>query len=237
MLNMKSGQKKTTKIDYLREKTGVLLYAILAGIAISLGGTVFLRLKDAFPGGNVVGALLFTIGLFVICTRGYNLFTGKACYIPENKPRYIINLGIIWIGNLLGCMLVAGLERLTGICGETGINQAATGMIDAKMSASLISLFILGFLCNIFIFIAVDGFKNNKHELGKYLALFLGVSIFILCGTEHSVADMYYWSVSGTLFAHFGTSILRIVIISLGNVLGGITFPLIEKAKSKLDQN
>lgn len=228
--------KKSQKSAILKEKTGVFIYAVLAGIAISLGGTVFLRLKDAFPGGNVVGALLFTIGLFVICTRGYNLFTGKACYIPDNKPKYLINLLIIWVGNLLGCMLIAGLERLTGICGETGINQAAAGLINAKMSASLISLFVLGFLCNIFIFIAVDGFKNNKHELGKYLALFLGVSIFILCGTEHSVADMYYWSVSGTLFANFSGSILRIVIISLGNILGGVTFPLLEKAKNRLDK-
>ncbi len=231
---MKRGHNKS---NCLREKTGVFLYAILAGIAISLGGTVFLRLKDAFPGGNVVGALLFTIGLFVICTRGYNLFTGKACYIPDNKPKYLINLVIIWIGNLLGCMLIAGLERLTGICGANGINETAEALVSAKMSASLLSLFVLGFLCNIFIFIAVDGFKNNKHELGKYLALFLGVSIFILCGTEHSVADMYYWSVSGTLFANFGCSILRIVVISLGNVLGGVTFPLIEKAKNKLDKN
>ena len=228
--------KKSQKLAILKENTSVLIYAILAGIAISLGGTVFLRLKDAFPGGNVVGALLFTIGLFVICTRSYNLFTGKACYIPDNKPKYLINLLIIWIGNLLGCMLIAGLERLTGICGETGINQTAAGLVDAKMSASLLSLFVLGFLCNIFIFIAVDGFKNNKHDLGKYLALFLGVSIFILCGTEHSVADMYYWSVSGTLFANFGCSILRIIVISLGNVLGGITFPLLEKAKNKLDK-
>ncbi|MBQ6510885.1 formate/nitrite transporter family protein [Candidatus Saccharibacteria bacterium] len=227
---MKRGQKKSSKL-------GVFLYAVLAGISISLGGTVFLRLKDAFPGGNVAGALLFTIGLFVICTRGYNLFTGKACYIPDNKPKYLITLAIIWLGNLLGCMLIAGLERLTGICGTNGINETAETLVGAKMSASLFSLFILGFLCNIFIFIAVDGFKNNKHELGKYLALFLGVSIFILCGTEHSVADMYYWSVSGMLFANFGSSILRIIIISLGNVLGGITFPLIEKAKNKLDKN
>ena len=35
---------------------GLFLYAILAGFCIGLGGTVFLKLKDAFPGGNVVGA-------------------------------------------------------------------------------------------------------------------------------------------------------------------------------------
>lgn len=56
---------------------GLFLYAILAGFCIGLGGTVFLKLKDAFPGGNVVGALLFTIGLFTVCTRGICPVYGK----------------------------------------------------------------------------------------------------------------------------------------------------------------
>lgn len=65
---------------YLRD----FLLAILAGFSIGLGGTVFLRLKDAFTGGNVVGALLFAIGLFIICTRGYNLFTGTYSATSRN---------------------------------------------------------------------------------------------------------------------------------------------------------
>lgn len=60
----------------MRRVGGLFLFAILAGFCIGLGGTVFLRLRDAFPGGNVVGALLFTIGLFTICTRGYCGETG-----------------------------------------------------------------------------------------------------------------------------------------------------------------
>ncbi|MCD8358398.1 MAG: formate/nitrite transporter family protein, partial [Oscillospiraceae bacterium] len=86
----------------------------------------------------------------------------------------------------------------------------------------------------IFIYLAVNGYAKNPHELGKYLSLFLGVSIFILAGTEHSVADMYYWAVSGTLFEQPGQSLLRIVIVSLGNVCGGVSFPLMEKLFHKL---
>jgi formate/nitrite transporter FocA (FNT family) len=219
----------------MKKYASVFVYAVLAGICIGLGGTVFLRLKDAFTGGNVVGALLFTIGLFTICTRGYNLFTGKACYIFDNKPDYLLTLLVIWVGNLLGCLILGYVERATGICGaESGINVTAAGMVDGKMSASYGSLFLLGVLCNIFIYIAVNGYAKNPHELGKYLSLFLGVSIFILCGTEHSVADMYYWSVSGTLAAQPGQSLLRLIIISLGNVVGGVSFPLCEKLYAKL---
>lgn len=56
------------------------------------------------------------------------------------------------------------------------------------------SLFILGIFCNLLIFVAVDGFKENPHEIGKYLSLFFGVSVFIICGFEHCVADMFYFS-------------------------------------------
>lgn len=211
------------------------LYAILAGFCIGLGGTIYLRLKDAFPGGQVVGALLFTIGLFTICTRGYSLYTGKVCYLLDNRNAfYFLSIPVIWLGNLLGCMLIAGLESLTVLFGVSGINATATGMVAAKMNSSSLSLFVLGILCNVFMYIAVNGYANNPHQLGKYLALFLGVSIFILAGTEHSIADMYYWCISGELYRAPTESLLRILIVSLGNLVGGLFFPLVERLKARL---
>lgn len=216
---------------------GTFLYALLAGFCIGLGGTVFLRLRDAFPGGNVVGAFFFAIGLFIICTRGYNLFTGKACYLFDNPwPGYLWDLLIIWVGNLLGTMLIGVMENLTGICGtQAGVNVTAQALVSAKMDGTLLSLFLLGFLCNVCIFAAVNGYANNPHELGRYLSIFLGVTVFIVCGFEHSVADMYYWSVSGILYEAPGQSLLRLVVISLGNVAGGLFLRLGEKWKAKLD--
>ena len=216
----------------------VFLYSVLAGFCIGLGGTVFLRVKDAFAGGTVVGAFLFAIGLFTICTRGYNLFTGKACYIFDNPlPGYLGDLVVIWVGNLLGCMLIGALENLTGITGpESGVNVTAAGMVEGKMGASLLSLFILGILCNICIFIAVNGYAKNPHEVGKYIALFMGVMVFIVCGTEHSVADMYYWSVSGVLYDAPGQSFLRLLVVSLGNIAGGLFLPTVEKWKTRLEE-
>jgi formate/nitrite transporter FocA (FNT family) len=221
----------------MKRITGLFLSAILAGFCIGLGGTIFLRLRDAFPGGNVVGAFFFAIGLFTICTRGYALFTGKACYLFQNPwPGYLIDLVVIWVGNLLGAMLIGALENATGITGaESGINITAQSMVEGKMGAGLLSLFILGILCNVCIFIAVNGYANNPHQLGKYIALFMGVVVFIVCGMEHSVADMYYWSVSGVLYEAPGQSLLRLVVISLGNVVGGVFFPSVETWKAKLD--
>ena len=42
----------------MKKNLATFVYAILAGICIGLGGTVFLRVKDAFPGANIVGAIL-----------------------------------------------------------------------------------------------------------------------------------------------------------------------------------
>ena len=73
------------------------LLAVLAGMSISIGGMVFLSCES-----KVVGAILFTIGLFTVCTFGFNLFTGKVCYALDNKPSYILDLVLIWLGNFAG---------------------------------------------------------------------------------------------------------------------------------------
>ncbi len=203
-----------------------LIYAILAGACIALGGTAFLMLDN-----NVLGALFFTIGLFTICTFGFNLYTGKVCYSLDNKADYILTLVLIWFGNLLGTMIVALLERFTR-AGSKLFENAQT-LADIKLNDSLLSLFILGFFCNVCIFIAVDGFKNNPHEIGKYLSLFFGVMVFILCGFEHSIADMYYISMAGAWDAH---SVLCIVVVSLGNAVGGLAIPVCKKLAERSKQ-
>ena len=87
-----------------------LVYGFLAGICIALGGTVFLSLDN-----KIVGALLFTVGLFTICTQGFNLFTGKVCYVFERDGSYAFDLLFIWIGNLLGCLCFGALLLCTRV--------------------------------------------------------------------------------------------------------------------------
>ena len=185
--------------------------AVLAGICISIGGIVFLSLDN-----RIAGAALFTVGLFVICTFKMNLFTGKVCYTLQNKPEYLPRLLIIWLGNLTGTGLMAFLVSLTRI---RTISEKAAALCEVKVNDSLLSLFILGFICNMLIFIAVQGYNRNPHELGKYLSLFFGVMLFILCGTEHCVADMFYFWMSG---AWSSRAVISLLTITFGNAAGGI---------------
>jgi formate/nitrite transporter FocA (FNT family) len=207
-----------------------LVLAILGGICITIGGAVYLRIKDAFVGANIVGAILFTIGLLVICVRGYNLFTGKVSRTFDEKPSYLLTLLIIWIGNFIGTSLFAFLFNQTSM----NIKETARAVCEAKLDNSYLSLFILGIVCNMLIFLAVDGYSKIKDPVGKYIILFLGVIIFILAGTEHSVANMFFFSVSGLLYERPIESILLILTVTAGNAVGGVFFNLAEKLVTKL---
>lgn len=193
--------------------------AVLAGISIGLGGLVFLAVDN-----KVIGAALFTVGLFTVCTFGFNLFTGKVCYVFDNDLKYAAYLPIIWIGNVAGTGVTALFASLTR--NADAFSEKAASLCKVKTDDSLVSLFFLGVLCNIFIYIAVDGFKNNPHQLGKYLSLVFGVMVFILAGTEHCVADMFYFWMGG---AWGGRAIVAILVITLGNCVGGVLIPLLRK--------
>lgn len=196
----------------------IFISAIIAGICIALGGVIFLSVDS-----KVVGAIFFTVGLFTICTFGFHLFTGKFCYVFDNDKHYALMTPIIWLGNLVGTGFIALIVSLTR---NVTIREKAISLCTTKLDDNLLSLFLLGVVCNIFIFIAVDGFKNIEHQVGKYLALIFGVVGFILCGTEHCVADMFYFWMSGLIT---WKSLLCIVIISLGNCVGGVLIPLLRK--------
>ena len=200
----------------------VLVDAIIAGICIATGGIAFLSIENP-----VVGALFFTLGLFIIVTRKYNLFTGKVCYVFDNKPSYIIDVIIIWIGNLIGTVLIGLAVKATRI--ET-ICLRAEKMCQTKLDDSLISLFVLAIFCNMLIFIAVDGFNKNEHTVGKYLGLFFGVAGFIVCGFEHCVADMFYFTVGG---AWSVKTLICLLVITAGNIVGGVLLPLAKKLRDQ----
>ena len=201
------------------KRSKVFLSAILAGLCVGYGGIVFLSLEN-----KVIGAAAFTVRLFVICTFGFHLFTGKVCYVLQNDRDYAIDLPVIWLGNLIGTGLTAGIASLTRIA--PAVREKAISLCQIKLNDSLFSLFLLGILCNILIYIAVDGYKSNPHELGKYLSLFFGVMIFILCGTEHCVADMFYFWMAG-LWS--GRAILSVLVITLGNAVGGVLFATLHR--------
>lgn len=200
----------------------IFISSILAGLCIGFGGIAFLSIEN-----KTVGALFFTVGLFCVCGFGLHLFTGKVCYTFNESLSYALTLPLIWLGNLAGTGIAAFAVRFSRI---SAISQRAASLCEVKLGDSLLSLFILGVLCNIFIYIGVDGYKNCPHETGKYLSLFFGVMVFILCGFEHCVADMFYFWLSGMWSLK---AVLCLIIITLGNFAGGVLFPVVRRFLAK----
>ena len=99
-----------------------------------------------------------------------------------------------------------------------------------KLSEPLFGAFILAVFCNVMIYIGVEGYRSNPHELGKYLALFFGVCVFILCGFEHCVANMYYFTMGG---AWSGRAVLYLLVMTVGNAAGGVAGPVTRKVLSR----
>ncbi len=202
----------------------ILLRAILSGVMISVGGTIFLMLNK-----SELGAFLFGIGLFMVCVNGYNLYTGKIGYIIDNKINYLWELFLTLVGNLIGTVSCGYLLLATRF-GER-LNEVATTVADAKLNDNLASIFVLSIFCGMLMFLAVDLFKKLK-DVGRYLAVFLCVTVFIICGFEHCVANMYYFSVANAW--DFNTALYLLVMI-LGNSVGGILIALGNKYGLKKD--
>ena len=91
--------------------------------------------------------------------------------------------------------------------------------------------FIRGILCNILVCIAVWAAFAAKKVSGKLLMSFWPVMIFVLCGFEHSIADIYF-CVAGIAAAseygiaadglNMGSFLLRNLLpVTLGNIIGG----------------
>ena len=198
----------------------LLKKSVAAGFAITIGATVYLVSEN-----KVAGALLFSVGLFVICAFGLNLFTGKIGYVLDNKNRP--NCLLIWLGNLLGCIIGSGLVRLA----KPGLHDAAAGILSAKLALNWYSVLILGFFCGMLMYAAVENYRASPHGFGKVIGLFLCVSVFILCGFEHSIADMCYCVFGVSSVGELPQIVLFLLMVSAANSAGAIVLRLATRSK------
>lgn len=197
----------------------IFLRAVLTGFAIGIGGVVYLSCDNKY-----VGSFLFGTGLFVILSFGFNLFTGKVGYAVENKPAYIIDLAVIWLGNLVGTFAMGAMILCTRI---SGISEKAAVLCETKFSDTLPSIFILAIFCGMLMFIAADGYKKIENPVGKMLAVFLPVMAFILSGYEHCIANMFYYTIAE---AWSLKAVVYLIVMTLGNAVGGMLIPFVRKA-------
>lgn len=222
----------------------MLVMGIFAGMFIAfgaLGSTIASCGVQPAALGRFLSALVFPIGLMLVLCAGAELFTGNSLLlIPlmERRIKFfslIKNWVIVYIGNLIGSVLLAYAvsysHSLSLYDGE--LVNSTISIATAKLNLTFTDGLVKGILCNIMVCLAVWVAFAAKDLGSKILALFLPVFLFVLCGFEHCVANMYF--IPAGIFASefYGVpaqldwisfAVNNLAPVTLGNIIGGAIF-------------
>lgn len=224
------------------------LLAILAGLFIGLAGlgaSVASAGAATAGGGRLLSACVFPAGLTMVLLAGSELFTGNCLILmPVLSGRvspgaFARSLLVVYLGNLVGGMLVAAGAVFSCVFDlfNGGLGAAAIATAAAKCSLPFGEAFFKGVLCNLLVCLAVWMALAAKDVAGKVAALFFPVFLFVLCGFEHCVANMYYIPAGmlASTVPHYaalapvtapgwGDFLLgNLLPVTLGNLAGGLT--------------
>ena len=223
---------------------------IMAGIFIALasvGANTAASMLENPVVAKLVSACVFPVGLAMILIAGGELFTGNnlmVIAVLEKKTSIfglLKNWLMVYLGNLVGSVFVAYIAFAGG---QLDLFKGAVAVKTIEVAVSKVSLsfpdaLLLGILCNILVCTAVWMSYGAKSVGGKIAAIYLPVMLFVLAGTEHCVANMYY--ISAGLFAKlnpewvtlagdkFNADVLtwgsffgkNLLPVTLGNIIGG----------------
>ena len=198
-----------------------LIDGFLSGTMIAIGGSVLLACDNRY-----LGAGLFTVALLSICLFGFNLYTGKVGFLVRDHSRdNLLSTFSGLLGNILGTFFM-GL--LIGLALPKQVDSAALACIN-RLGQTGVQTLIRGFFCGILMYTAVWVYR----EKGRIVGILFCVPVFLLAGLEHSIADMFYFSLARCFETR---SLLFLLLVVLGNSLGGMFIPLMQVLKGKKSQ-
>lgn len=238
ILSPKEFSKKVTEIGFKKANAPVwqlFCLAVLAGIYISFGGQVFLVALQQDLGKIVAGAV-FGFGLVMVVLAGSELFTGNIIMTigvvnsTFSYKKLLRNWTVVYIGNFIGSIFFAALVWKTGLFGTIeSVNELgilATNIAEKKLSLSFEQCFIRGFFCNILVVLAIILATFAKDVISKIICCILPILIFVSCGFEHCIANMFLIPIGllakGTTLAEFPIIFRNIIPVTFGNIIGGI---------------
>ena len=185
---------------YIKKK-----HSIWAGVLIGIGGGA-----NLYSSIKLLGATLFSIGLISVMIENCSLYTGKIGFIRHKSE--ILILAEMLLGNIIGALLIGQLLSPLLI-------QKANEIMIQKLSVSWTIWIIRSIMCGILIYIAVDMF--NKYK--SLLVIVLPVVVFVMCGFEHCIANIFYLSVSKIIsFKAIGFIITCIIGNTIGSLIAAV---------------
>jgi len=243
------GKKSNVSIKNLLLR-GFYSGAIL-GLATCLAITVGVQ-----SGMPFLGSVLFPFGFASIVLFGMELVTGNFALLPmatwAGKSTWratFRNWTWVWIGNFIGCGLVA-LLLVTSLTSAGTVEPLAAddggkgwAVIAAKImainktnviikyqdlgSTGFFLAFLRGMIANWLVCLGVTMALVSKSVPGKILACWLPITAFQSMGMEHIVVNMFLHTAGPMLGSgvSFGQVIFwNFIPVTLGNIIGGMVF-------------
>lgn len=216
------------------------LKGILAGLAIGVGGFLYILMTFLIDGelGKVLGSLVFAVGLFTVCSCSLSLYTGKIGLIYEKKQTtsFYISLPIMLIGNAIGAV---GLGYICYFSFRnldiyhTALNVSAIRLSFASFN-DFLSCSIKSLLCGLCVYLAVKSFNYKKISVLGTLMLVLFVFIFVYCGFQHCIANMFYFSFSNSWGGDAAINMVFCILFnSIGPVLGTLLLKVVSSQEKR----
>lgn len=229
-----------------------LIAGILAGAFIAFGGFGASMASHSIenPGvAKLVAGAIFPVGLMIIIICGGELFTGNTLLILAAVEKRISiiqllrNWVIVYFGNFIGALIVAFLIFNSGLLTTNAgkLGGYAIKVASYKGGLSFAKAFSSGILCNFIVCLAVWGTYTTKDVTGKILIIWFPIMTFVVSGFEHSVANMYYFSIG--ILSRLDKSFVEashvldkinyvdvfhaannLLPVTLGNIVGGSVF-------------
>jgi formate/nitrite transporter len=222
----------------------MIMLGVLAGAFIGLGSLFFVVIKSdptlGFAVSQLLGGLVFSLGLILVVVAGAELFTGNnllAMAWADNKittRELLTNWLVICGANFIGA---AGLALLVFLSGHTEMNSGAIAdqylkIANTKCSLSASEALFRGMLCNILVCMAIWMALAGRSVIDKAVAIVFPISAFVAAGFEHSIANMYFVPMAMLikLFGHstvtaeavtWGGFMANLVPVIVGNLIGG----------------
>ena len=220
----------------------MVILGMFAGLFIGfagIGSTTASSTIASPSAAKLLGAVVFPAGMAMVLVAGSELFTGNTLIILavlEKKitvMKMLKNWFFVFIGNFLGAALVA-LGVVYGHTPDLFGGDLAGSIVAAGASRCNLSFsesLVRGILCNVLVCIAVWMSFGAKNVSGKLMTSFWPIMLFVLCGFEHSVADMYFGTAALLASREYGIvaeglTLVRfftncIIPVTLGNIIGG----------------
>ncbi len=231
----------------------MFVLALFGGAFIAIGAVLATTVGSngpEFPYGlnALLKGLIFTVGLILVIVAGAELFTGNNLMLIAvlNKKitlgKMLRNWGVVYIGNLIGSVIVALIMVMSKQYTFAGgaIGKTALTIANTKSGLEFWSALGLGIMCNILVCLAVWMTFSARTTAGKILAIIPPISAFVAAGFEHSVANMYFipvglfikafnpeFAAQAGEFANLSWAnffVKNLLPVTIGNIIGGAIF-------------